>query len=234
MKALYIDDSYLKEFTATVKSVKDGKFVVLDNTAFYPDSGGQAYDTGKMVKDGEEFNVVFVGKFSGDISHEVDKPGLNEGDNVNCVLDWNRRYMLMRMHTAAHIVSGVFSKEGGAKITGNQLNTDKSRIDFSLENFDREKIDEFIKKSNELVEKDIPVETYYKSREEVEKDPEMVKLAMGLPPGIKELRIVDIKGFDAQPDGGTHVKSTKEVGIIKFLKADNKGKSNRRVYYTLG
>jgi len=234
-EALYMEDCYLKEFDAKVVSVADGKFVVLDKTAFYPKGGGQMNDTGKLVRksDGKEFNIVFCGKFNGEISHEVEDCELKEGDEVHGVIDWERRHKLMRMHTASHIMSGFFQKEGGALITGNQLDVEKSRIDFALENFDREKIDEYIAKSNDLVEKDVPIKIYKMDRSEVEKNPEMVKLAKGLPPGIKELRIVEIEGFDSQPDGGTHVRSTKEVGKIVFLKAKNQGKSNRRVYFTL-
>ncbi|MFQ5647830.1 MAG: alanyl-tRNA editing protein AlaXM [Candidatus Aenigmatarchaeota archaeon] len=235
MEALYLADSYLKEFEATVKQVNDGKFIVLNQTAFYPSSGGQPHDTGVMVResDGKEFKVVFTGKFSGQISHEVDQEGLQPEDKVNCRLDWDRRYKLMRMHTAAHIISAILYKEAGALITGNQLDLDKSRIDFSLEHFDREKLIEYIQKSNEYVQRDLEVRISQMPREEVEQDPELVKLAKGLPPGIKVLRIVEIVGLDKQPDGGTHVKSLKEVGTIKFLKAENKGKNNRRMYYTL-
>lgn len=231
--ALYMDDSYLKEFESTVISVKEGKFVVLDNTAFYPNGGGQPYDTGKLVKDGEEFPVVFVGKFDGQISHEVGKEGLKEGDKVKGVIDWDRRYALMRYHTAAHILSGVFHKEAGALITGNQLDVGKGRIDFALENFDRDQMAKYFEDSNKIVAEDHPLKVYYMEREEALKLPEMVKLAGALPPAVKDLRIVDIEGFDRQADGGTHVKSTKEVGKIIFTKAENKGKSNRRVYFAL-
>lgn len=232
-EALYLDDSYLKEFEAEVVSVKDGKYIILDKTLFYYSSGGQPYDTGKLTKDGEEFNVVFVGKFSGEILHEIDKLGLKKGDKVKGVIDWDRRYRLMRSHTAAHVLSAVFHKEAGALITGNQLNVDKSRIDFSLGDFDRGKINEYFEKANEYVKKDLQIKTYYMLREAVEKVPEMQKLAKGLLEGINNLRIVEIEELDKQADGGTHVKSLKEVGEIKFLKADNKGKNNRRVYFSL-
>jgi len=232
-EALYMDDCYLKEFEAEVKQVKDDKFIVLDKTAFYPNGGGQPWDTGKMVVGSDEYNVVFTGKFSGEISHEVDKPGLKVGDKVKCTIDWDRRHKLMRMHTAAHIVSAVFHKEAGALITGGNLDLEKSRADFNIENFDREKIDDYFRISNEIVDKDIPIKIYSLSREEAEKDPAMFKLAKGLPEAIKTIRVVDIEGYDRQADGGTHVKSTIEVGKIKFLKAENKGKANRRVYYCL-
>ena len=236
-KPLYMEDSYLREFEARVVSVTKGGenkfFVVLDRTAFYPNSGGQPHDTGKFMKDGVEYPVVYVGKFSGKISHEVSKEGLKEGDVVKGIIDWERRYVLMRMHTAAHVISEVFHKETGALITGNQLGLDHSRIDFSLENFDREKISELFEKANEIVKKDLKVRSYFLPREEAMKIENITKLANVLPPNVKELRIVEIEGFDIQADGGTHVRSTKEIGEIKFLKAENKGKNNRRVYYTL-
>jgi Ser-tRNA(Ala) deacylase AlaX len=234
-EAIYMDDMELKEWDATVTSVSQDKFVVLDKSAFYPNSGGVEWDTGTIIRDSDnqEFNVVFAGKFSGHISHEINPPGLKEGDKVHCKLDWDRRYLLMRYHTAAHVLSGMFNKETGAKITGNQITPEKGRIDFALEEFDRELIDACIRKSNELIEQDLPVEVYYKPKEEALKDPNMVKLANAMPPDVKNIRVVDIKGFDYQADGGCHVKSLKEVGKIEFLKADNKGKSNRRVYFKL-
>ncbi|MEE9323571.1 MAG: alanyl-tRNA editing protein AlaXM [Candidatus Aenigmarchaeota archaeon] len=237
MNALYMDDSYLKEFEARVESVTEGGedklFVVLDKTAFYPNSGGQPHDTGKFIKDGAEYPVVYVGKFSGKISHEVSKEGLKEGDVIKGVIDWERRYTFMRMHTAAHLISEVFHKDSGALITGNQLNLDKSRIDFSIENFDREKMSEYFAKANEIAGKDLKVKMYFLPRGEAMKIENITKLANALPPNIKELRIVEIGDFDIQADGGTHVKSTKEIGKIEFLKAENKGKNNRRVYFKI-
>ena len=136
MKDLCIEDNYLKEFDAVVESVKDDKFIVLNQTAFYPNAGGQPYDTGIMkTEDGKEYEVVFVGKFDEKISHEVDNkenPPLKENDNVHCTIDWDRRYKLMRMHTAAHILSRVLHQKTGAVTSGNQLGIDKSRIDFTL------------------------------------------------------------------------------------------------------
>lgn len=236
---LYLHDSYLKEFEAVVVSVsgdgeKAGKFITLDRTAFYPNSGGQPWDEGTIIKhNGEEFRVAFVGKFSGDISHEVDKTGLNPGDRVKCRIDWDRRYKLMRSHTAAHMLSAVINRETGALITGNQLGLDKNRIDFSLDNFDREKLGEYIRMANEHVRQDHKVHISEMRREDVEKDPHLVKLAKGLPPGIEILRMIEISGLDKQPDGGTHVRSTKEVGEIELVGCENKGKDNRRVYFVL-
>lgn len=234
INCLYMEDSYLKEFDAKVISAK-GKYIILDKTAFYPNSGGVECDTGKIIRknDEVEFKVIYVGKFEGEISHEVDKEGLLEGDYVHCIIDWNRRFKLMRYHTAAHLISGIFNRKYNLLITGNQLTTEKGRIDLNMEKFDINFIKKIIEETNGLIEKDYPVEIYYKNIEEAKKDPSLFKLAIDFPHDVKELRIVDIKGFDAQADGGCHVKSLKEIGKINFLEAANKGKNNRRIYFSI-
>ncbi len=232
-KTLYLEDSYLRECDAEVVSITDGKYVVLDQTVFYPKGGGQPWDTGKMVRGAETFKVVYVGKFSGEISHEVDRSGLEVGDKVHCILDWERRYKLMRSHTAAHLLASVLCSETGALITGNKLGIEKSRFDFSLENFDREALKNYVSKVNEILKRDISVRWYELPRSEAMKIPGVVKMAEAMPPDIPVLRIVEIEGIDVQADGGTHVKSLREVGQIEFLKAENKGRNNRRVYFRL-
>jgi len=232
-KALYLEDSYLKECDATVVSIKDGRYVVLDQTVFYPTGGGQPCDIGKIMKGDEVYNVVYVGKFSGEISHEVDLVGLEDGDKVHCVLDWTRRYKLMRSHTAAHVFASLLCRGTGALVTGNQLEEEKVRFDFSLEKFDREILKEYMDKANDFFKKDIPVKWYELSREEALKIPGVVKMAEAFPPDIPYLRIVEVVGVDKQADGGTHVKNLREVGQIILLKAQNKGKNNRRVYFKL-
>ncbi len=233
MEALYMKDCYLKEFEATVKTVSEGKYITLDKTAFYPNSGGQPCDTGKLIKDTKEYPVVYAGKFGGRISHEVTEPGLKEGDKVKGIIDWQRRHLFMRYHTACHILSAIIHNDTGAQITGNQIGEDKTRIDFSLESFDREKISSYEAKANEIIEKQLPVTIKFMKREEAFKIPSIVKLKMQLPESIKELRIVDIESLDQQACAGTHVKNTKEIGNIQILKAENKGKNNRRIYFRL-
>ena len=231
--ALYMNDSYLKEFEAVVKSVKDDKYIVLSQSAFYPQGGGQPFDTGAMLTDGQDYPVVFVGKFEGKISHEVGKPGLKVGDKIIGKIDWDRRYRLMRMHTAAHIIDAVLYNDAKALCTGNQLGSDKSRIDFSLDVLDRDKIQQYIDMANEWVKKAIDVKIYFLPREEALKIPGVVKLAAVMPPEVKELRIVEIPGIDIQADGGTQVKNTSEIGKISLVSVENKGKNNRRMYYSL-
>jgi len=232
-KALYSEDSYLKECDSVIVSIKDGKYVALDQTTFYPKGGGQPWDTGKIIRESEMYNVVYVGKFSGEISHEVDNVGLKEGDRVHCLLNWERRYRLMRSHTAAHVFASLLCTGAGVLITGNQLEEDKIRFDFSLEKFDRGILQEYVDKANELFKKDIPVKWYELPREEALKIPGLIKMAEAFPPDIPRLRVVEIVGVDKQADGGTHVKNLKEVGQIRLLKTENKGKSNRRIYFTL-
>tara|TARA_Y100000310_G_C20673643_1_gene811640 strand:+ start:387 stop:1106 length:720 start_codon:yes stop_codon:yes gene_type:complete len=233
--ALYLKNSYLKEWETIVESEKDGKYIILSETAFYPSGGGQPHDTGIIVResDGVEFNVVYTGKFDSVISHEVDKQGLKAGDKVKCKIDWERRYKLMKLHTATHILSEILYRETNAMVTGGQMNIDKSRMDFSLEDYDLEKIKSYIEKTNEIIRKNLKVSIEFLPREEAEKLPKLSKLATGLPESIKEVRVVNIGDFDIQADGGTHVHTTEEIGKMEFIKCDNKGKNNRRVYYKL-
>ena len=232
-KTLFLDDSYLKQSPATVVSVKDGKYIILDQTIFYPKGGGQPHDTGKIIKDNKTYNVVYVGKFSGEISHEVDTIGHQPGDSVCCVLNWERRYKLMRSHTSAHVLASLLNKGTGALTTGNQLGEDHVRFDFSLEKFDKNLLEAYLAKANELFGTDIPVRWYELPREEVMKIPGVVKMAVAFPPNIPVLRIVEIVGFDRQADGGTHVRNLNEVGKVKLIKTLNKGKNNRRIYFKL-
>jgi misacylated tRNA(Ala) deacylase len=232
-ESIYLEDSYQRECDATVLSVRDGRFVVLDRNIFYPRGGGQPHDTGKLICGDDAYEVVFVGRFEGKISHEVDREGLREGDLVRCVLDWERRHMLMRMHTAAHVLAATMNKELGVLITGNQLGTEKTRFDFSMEEFDRDRFDEIVEKANALLSQDLELRVYGLPRKKAMEIPGVVKLADALPPSINVLRIVEIPGIDIQADGGTHVRDLNEVGRIEILKLENKGKANRRIYFTL-
>ncbi len=233
---LYMEDSYLKEFDAKVIKVLE-QGIVIDKTAFYPIGGGQPADTGKIITNNKEFEVEKVKKVDGDIVHflkEDDwKQAIKEGDTIKGIIDWDRRYLLMRMHTAAHIISTIFNKRAGALITGNQLDLDKSRIDFNLDEFDKEKILSYVGEANRLMQEGQEVTISYLPREQALEDPELVKLAKALPPSVEKLRIVTIGNIDRQCDGGTHVKNTTEVGEVIIISMDNKGKNNRRVYYKL-
>ena len=229
---LYLTDCYMKEFDAVVQEA-NGSSVVLDRTAFYPEGGGQPSDTGSMSAHGTQYKVASVKKIAGAVVHQLDHSGLAAGDTVHCTIDWERRYRLMRYHTATHLVSAVFHKETGALITGNQLDVDRTRIDLSLENFDRAKIEECVRIANRHLARNLAVTTSFLPREEALKIPGMVKLATALPPQVTELRIVQIGDVDTQADGGSHVSNTSEVGEIELVSMENKGKNNRRIYFRL-
>jgi Ser-tRNA(Ala) deacylase AlaX len=227
-----MDDSYLKEFEARVVEVL-GDSVVLDKTAFHPRGGGLPEDTGILIKEGREVKVVQVLSEGGRILHSAPGHGFSEGDTVKGILDWERRYLIMRMHTGIHALASVFNKRTGALITGNQVNVDKSRLDLNLEKMDRTLIDDVFRETNTELASGRTVKIYYLPREEALKIPGIVKLAEAAPPSVERLRIVEIENLDIQADGGPHVANTNEVGELILLKVENKGKNNRRVYFTL-
>jgi len=230
---LYLKDSYLKEFIAKVIAVHNNS-IELDKTVFYPTGGGQPNDTGVISLNGNDLEVVDVKKHGDKILHYVNsQPNLQTDSKIIGKIVWNRRYKFMRMHTASHIIASVFHQKHGALITGNQIGLEKTRFDFSLEGFNRQKIGECIDEANSLIRKNADVNVYFLKSEEAMKIPNIVKLAGVLPPNLQTLRIVEIEDIDTQADGGTHVKNTKEIGKIELLKMENKGKSNRRVYFKL-
>jgi len=232
---LFLNDSYLKECNSIVTKITDGKFVVLNKTIFYGQSGGQPSDTGKLVKENEEeINVVFAKGFGGDVSHQIEpENSLKEGEKVKCVLDWKQREKYMRMHTSAHILAGVINKEIGALITGNQLGLEESRMDFNVPEFDKELLKSFEEKSNAIIEQELGISISYENREKALARPELFRLKGVLPKNIPTLRIISIGNFDVQADGGTHVANTKEIGKMKITNFKNKGKENRRIYWRI-
>ena len=228
-RKLYWEQPYSKEFTATVVSI-DGNKVELDQSLFYPRGGGVACDTGTL----NGIPVAETTKNGAQILHTLNAPpNFTVGSTVQGKLDWDRRYRLMRMHTSGHLLCSVFFSKANCRITGNQIEVDKSRMDFNLDMFDRSLIEGFVAEANRLVKQDAPVKTYFMARDDALKLPELVKLAEAAPPNEAQLRIVEIEGIDKQADGGTHVAQLKEVGEIRLVKLENKGKTNRRLYYDL-
>ena len=226
-KKLYWEQPYSQGFTAKIVG-SDGTLVELDQTLFYPRSGGVSCDTG--VLDGTK--VVETSKDRNKILHSLESSaGFTVGQTVTGKIDWDRRHRLMRMHTAGHLLSALFYSGAKCLITGNQIDVEKSRMDFSLEIFDRTQIEGFVKEANKLIANDAPVKSYFLDRSEALKIPDMVKLAEAAPPVEAQLRIVEIAGIDRQADGGLHVAHLNEIGLIELLKLENKGKTNRRLYY---
>ncbi len=236
VELLYQMDSYIKEFNAKVLKIYQN-IVILDKTAFYPKTGGLESDTGYIVKGDKKYRVIRVriDKNSGDVEHELESlpTNLKEGDEVIGVLDWDRRYRLMRLHTAAHILSAIMYKDYNALITGGNIYPEYAYDDYSIEVFDKKIFEDAIAKANEIVKKNLEVKIYWLDRDKAMKIPGIVKLASRLPPNIEKLRIVEIPGIDIQADGGPHVRNTQEIGEIVFIKAENKGRNRKRLYYTV-
>lgn len=226
---LYWDEPYSRAFTAKVEEL-NGTNVVLDRTLFYPRGGGVSCDIGTIGGT----SVVETTKSDDKILHSLaSTPGFGKGDRVDGELDWGRRHRLMRMHTAGHLLSAILYTKVNARITGNQIDVDRSRMDFNLEAFDRAQIEGFVQEANSLIKKDASVRTYFMERDEALGRSELVKLAEAFPSAEKQLRIVEIEGIDKQADGGLHVRRLGEIGGIQLLKLENKGKTNRRLYYDL-
>jgi len=227
---LYYTDAYMKEFDATVVSA-DGEKIVLDKTAFYPTGGGQLHDTGVLIAD-KEYVVVDVIKEGDAIVHILSEHGPALGTKVRGRIDWDRRYQHMRMHTSAHTFSQAIFRATGALCTGNQLAADQSRMDFS-EPITKEQFVAFAEQANEMLAHDLPVTAKLLSKKEAKEIPGAFRLTGKDAPDFDQLRIVSIGDYDVEADGGTHVKSTKEVGKMFITKFENKGSKRKRIYWAL-
>lgn len=236
VRLLYQEDSYLKEFNARVIRV-DGNKVFLDQTAFHPrPSGGLDADTGYLIVNGQKIRVIDCIEENGDVAHIVENGSVFEpGLEVRGVIDWERRYRMMRLHTASHIIAAILYKKHGALVTGGHITPEMARDDFDLSMVADWKaaIREAIEEANQIITKCLEVKVYWLPREEALKIPGIVKLAERLPPSVKKLRIVEIPDVDIQADGSPHVKNTCEIGRIKLLKLESRGRRRRRVYYTV-
>lgn len=225
-------DSYLREFEATVTEVTP-KGVALDRTAFYPGGGGQPSDSGALLVNDTEYKVKKLSRQSGVLVHELDAapdemPPI--GAAALGALDWERRYLLMRTHTALHILCGVVWRDYGAQVTGGNMQPGSARMDFELANMSAD----FAERMGELVNLEVqaarPIEVKTLPREEAFKIPDLIRTKINLlPTAIKEVRTVNISGLDLQADGGTHVANTREVGVISIAGHESKGRINKRL-----
>ena len=228
---LYQTDSYLKEFDATVLAATD-EGVVLDQSAFYPGGGGQPADTGTLgVRDGPQVAVTGLRRIHDRIIHILEGEARpRDGATVHGVIDWQRRYMLMRTHTAMHILCGVIWRNYGAQVTGGNMEPGRGRMDFEFERMQRELIDEIEAKCNEEVQAETPVRISILPRAEALNIPNLIRTKINLlPDHIREVRVVEVVGLDLQADGGTHVGNTREVGPLKIIDYKSKGKINKRI-----
>jgi len=228
-EVLCYEDSYLQEFEGTVTDVTDSG-VVLDRTSFYPGGGGQPCDTGVIEWDGESSQIYQVSRSEGKLVHKVNGLIPDLGNSVKGKIDWIKRYQLMRTHTALHILCGVVWRDFGAQVTGGNMTPLQARMDFEL----KEMSSGFASDIEILINQEVTAERDIKisnlPREEAFKIPDLIRMKINkLPPAISEVRIVDISGLDLQADGGTHVRNTREVGKIRVVGHESKGRINKRL-----
>ncbi|MGD8758981.1 MAG: alanyl-tRNA editing protein [Anaerolineales bacterium] len=226
---LYLEDAYLKKFEAQVTGVV-GQGVILDQTAFFPGGGGQPRDTGTLLRGSQSLAVAKVQKAEGEIRHEVVGEPPEIGERVKGLLDWERRYRVMRTHTAMHILCGVIWRDYGASVTGGNMEPLRGRMDFEFESMRKELVHEIEEKINQEVQAGRAIRTAILEREEAFKLPDLIRTKINLlPEGIREVRVVEIEGLDLQADGGTHVANTREVGPLRILDYKSKGAINKRL-----
>lgn len=224
-------DSYLSTAEGNVLEVAEGG-IFLDRTVFYARGGGQPGDVGTISWDGGSVQVVDTMRKEGKPFHMVAEGSTSPdpGTPIEGTIDWERRYLTMRTHTALHALSGVVFRDYGAKVTGGNMTPGEARMDFELEGISQEFGQQIERILNEELVKGYPTEIITMAREIALQDPDLIRTKVNLIPDfIEEIRVVDIKGLDRQADGGTHVNSTLEVGRIEVVKTESKGKANKRM-----
>ena len=236
---LYQTDSYLREFSAEVVSVDPvARAVTLDRTAFYPGGGGQPCDTGSLVFDATTSAVVEVRKDGDQVLHILAEGAtLPESEaTVTGKVDWERRYRLMRTHTALHVLCGVVFRDYGAQVTGGNMTPDHARMDFEMDSadFTPDRVAEILSRANAEISSERDIRVQILPRDEAFAIPDLIRTKVNLlPPGISEVRTVEIVGLDLQADGGTHVANTREVGGLAVTGTRSKGKRNKRLEVAL-
>lgn len=226
---LFQTDSYLKSCTATVTRTREGA-VCLDQTAFYPGGGGQPHDLGVLEAGGQTLVVTKVKKEADGIWHWIDGPAPAAGTQADCTIDWERRYKLMRTHTALHILCGVIWRDYGAQVTGGNMEPGSGRLDFEFDKLEADLIGEIQEKVNTEVKNARDVRVKILPREQALEIPDLIRTKVNLlPPQLTRIRTVEIVGLDLQADGGTHVANTREIGTIRIVDYKSKGRINKRI-----
>ena len=234
---LYQTDSYLKSNNATITQVlPEEHAIIVDQTVFYPGGGGQPADYGTLKWENTTSPVLKIKKSQDDvllfIPPEVALPQV--GTKVECILDWERRYQLMRTHSAMHVLCGVIFRDYGATVTGGDMDPLKGRMDFEFETMHKELVTAIEEAVNKEVQLAHPIKVKILPREEAFQIPDLIRTKINLlPEGIQFVRTVEIVGLDLQADGGTHVNNTSEIGHIRVVDYKSKGKINKRIYIEL-
>ncbi len=204
--------------------------LVLDRTVFYARGGGQPGDIGVLRGDFGELAVTDTFRLKGTPVHQYEGPAPRVGAPVEAEIDWARRYLLMRTHTALHALTAIVYKDFGAKVTGGDMKPGVARMDFELDSISREFGEMVERKLNEALQRDHETAVRFMDRAQAMADPDLIRTKVNLlPEFIDPIRVIDIVGLDKQADGGTHVRSTSEVGAIRVVKTESKGKANKRI-----
>ncbi|MFV9673221.1 MAG: alanyl-tRNA editing protein [Acidimicrobiia bacterium] len=232
---IYSTQAYEKSMTATVVDVdRDDGRVLLDRSVFYPGGGGQPFDEGALVIGDDRLEVVRVTQDSKGVWHWLEGALPSVGTEVNGEIDWERRYLLMKTHTAMHAMCGVVWNRFQSPVTGGNMNPGEGRLDFEIPGWDpedREPIETELNRQLDLARR---IEVSFLDRAEADQDPSLIRTKVSLlPASLTEVRVIDIVGLDRQADGGTHVHSTGEVGSIRITKTESKGKGFRRIRFVL-
>ena len=224
---LFLSDAYLRAFDAEVVAVDEAGRLALDRTAFYATGGGQPHDTGVI----SSLRVADVRKDGELVWHTVEGGPLPEvGDSVHGEIDWDRRHQLMRTHTALHVLCGVIWNEYGKAVTGGNMEPLSARMDFEFDPLPPAFGETIEKRVNEELAAGRPIKVEFLDRPAALADPDLIRTKVNLiPETVEEIRVIDIVGLDKQADGGTHVRSTDEVGRIRVVKTESKGKANKRI-----
>jgi misacylated tRNA(Ala) deacylase len=227
-------DAYCRSFGARVTEVDpDGGRLVLDRTAFYPGGGGQPHDLGTLSWAGSPGpgHVERVARDAGRIWHWLDGPDLPAtGSTVHGDIDWGRRYLLMRTHTALHILCGVMWADYQVAVTGGNMEPGEGRLDFELDGISAGFGHLVEARVNEEIGRGLDIRVDFIGREAADEDPALVRTKATLIPRVVDpLRVIDIVGLDRQADGGTHVANTAEVGHVTVVKTESKGRANKRI-----
>jgi misacylated tRNA(Ala) deacylase len=235
---LYQTDSYLQAFDAKVTAVdEENHAVILDRSAFYPGGGGQPYDTGSLTFGGVAVPVTRARKMGESVLHVLppEQPLPAPGAHTLGQIDWDRRYALMRTHTALHILCGVVFRAYGALVTGGDMDPLQGRMDFEFETMHKDLVQAIEAAVNQEVALARPVRVEILPREKAFQIPDLIRTKINLlPEGIQQVRVVEIVGLDLQADGGTHVRNTSEVGRVRVVDYKSKGKINKRIYIEVG
>jgi misacylated tRNA(Ala) deacylase len=232
---LYSTDAYAREIGARVTDVdRDAHRVLLDRTVFYPGGGGQPFDEGELRIGDDRLRVSGAAADSRGVWHTIEGGLPPAGTDVIVAVNWVRRLRIMRTHTAVHALCGVLWERYQSPVTGSDMGVGTGRLDIELPHWNHDDLPVLDDELNRRLVQRLPVQVSFLPREDADEDPSLIRTKVSLlPPSLRTVRVVDIVGLDRQADGGTHVRNTSEVGAVRLVKAESKGKMFRRLRLAL-